>query len=803
MKYIYLLLFYVLSYQSIKGQNNSSYSPYKIIGVVKDSVTGKAIENASIILDYKKLIYHAETNKNGQYSILVPSGEHILIIRNLGYRSFKKVVLINDAQTIVNAFLEPFSNELEEVVVTSKGFDNNIRQPILGVNQINISTLKKLPSALGEVDILRGLQMMPGVTSVGEASNGINIRGGTTDQSLILLDKAPIFNPTHMFGLFSVFPADAISGIDLYKGNIPARYSGRTASVLDISIQNPKLDSLRLSGSVSLVSTTLSLNAPIVKNKLGILLSGRASFNDFILPLISERLKNIKAQFGDIALKSFWIINDKNTISLTGYYNTDVFRTNLVSGLSNINSSSTQYNFNTLNTTASWTHIFNKKLNLQTSAVYSYYSPKILLTELKSSNEITLESSIVQTQFLSNLNYQTEKQKIEFGVSGTQYRIKPGTLFPGKSTTVNYLTTPTENAFETGIYIDNELSITKKLAVSFGLRYSYYMAVGPSLVRNYFEDQPIDDFSVKDTTSYNSGEIIKSYGGFEPRIGIRYELNTNSSVKFGYNIMRQYLQQVTNTTTPLPTARWKTSDTHIAPQISELLSVGYFKNFTDNIYELSLEGYSRTTINIIDYKPGADFLLQPYPETQLLQGINKSYGVEFMISKKKGQFKGWINYTYSRSLNQVYNGASIQENINNGEWYSANYDKPHTLNSSFTIDVNKHNSFGLTFTYSTGRPYSSPQGYIYIQGSQFPYYNDRNNSRLPDYHRLDFSWNIYNPSTQKRRWEGSWVINVYNIYGRGNVYSAFFRTEEGLTNGYKLQIFAVPMFSISYKFVFK
>ena len=332
-----------------------------------------------------------------------------------------------------------------------------------------------------------------------------------------------------------------------------------------------------------------------------------------------------------------------------------------------------------------------------------------------------------------------------------------------------------------------------------------------------------------DSTRYRSGQVAKSYGGFEPRLGIRYELSPNASVKFGYNLMRQYLQVVTNTTTPLPTSRWKTADEHIKPQISHLVSAGYFRNLKNNVYDLSIEAYYRTTENAIDYKPGADFLLQPYPETQLLQGRSRAYGIETMIAKKKGEITGWLNYTYARTLNQVNQGAGIQERINGGNWYRANYDRPHTVNATVTINVDKHNSFGFTFVYSTGRPYSAPNGYFSLldsqnpvantlspvitnagdfglganQGNLYPYYSERNNSRLPDYHRLDFSWNIYNATMKDRRWQGNWVFTVYNLYGRKNAYSVFFRTENGKTNGYKLEIFAAPILSLSYNFVFK
>ncbi|SOD90476.1 TonB-dependent receptor [Spirosoma fluviale] len=775
---------------------------FRVSGTVRDSATGLPLSGVAIVIDYRKHLSGTNTNAEGHYTIEVPSGNHILIARLVGYTPVRKEIHLVDDSLMVDVALISVASQLEEVVVTTKGFDQTLRQPMLGANQLNINTLKKLPSALGEVDLLRGLQMLPGVTSVGEASNGVNIRGGTTDQNLILLDETPIFNPTHMFGLFSVFPPDVMSTVDLYKGNVPARFGGRAASVLDVSLRNPTLDQFSLSGGVSVVSNKLTADLPIVPGKFGLLISGRGAFNDFLLPIVSDRLANIRAKFGDGVLKAFWRIDNRNTLTVTGYTSLDLFRTDLLANLPNVTGTSTRYNHQTINVMARWFRTLSSRLNWQTTGVYGYYIPKILSSEL-SGNLVTLRSSVLQRQLKSNLNYQLTNQKLEFGISGTHYQLEPGTLLPGQSDQVNYVTTPTEKALELALYADYERSLGTRLAISAGLRFSQFLALGPSLVRHYRVGEPRDDFSVTDSTRYAAGQITQRYGGPEPRLGIRYTLGANSSVKFGYNLMRQYLQVVTNTTTPLPTSRWKTSDPNVRPQVSQLVTAGLVHSFKNNIYELTLEGYYRFTQHIIDYRPGADFLLQPYPETQLLQGRSKAYGVESMISKKKGELTGWLSYTYARTLNQVNEGPTVQESVNNGNWYRANYDRPHAVNANMTIDVDRHNSFSFTFAYSTGRPYSTPTGFVTIDGAQYPYYGVRNNSRLPDYHRLDFSWNIYNPGMKARRWEGRWAFTVYNLYGKKNAYSIFFKAENGKTNAYQLQIFAAPIASLSYNFVFK
>ena len=775
----------------------------RLTGTVRDSLTNQPLAGASIVVDYRKNLTGTTTDALGQFSIDLAEGPHTVVARLIGYTPVRKQVTLRFDDVTLDFALRSVSTQLEEVFVTTKGYDQTVRQPLLGVNQINLKTLQKLPAALGEIDLLRGLQSLPGVTSVGEASNGVNIRGGTTDQNLILLDETPIFNPTHMFGLFSIFPPEVLGTVDLYKGNVPARFGGRTAAVLDVAMRNPNLDKVQLSGGINVVSSRISADIPLVKGKAGLLIAGRGAFTDFLLPLVSKRLTDIKAKFGDGVVKGFWRINDRNTLTAMGYVSLDVFQTPLLANLPNVTGSSTQFNHQTVNLMGRWFRAISDKTSLQTSVIWARYAPEIQSREIDSDNIVRLQQSLLHRQVKSNINIQLPNQKIEMGLSTTQYRVEPGSLVPGKSLNVNPVNTPAENALEAGIYGDYEVSLSPALAISAGLRYSQFLAMGPSVVRQYRPGEPRDLFAATDSTRYGAGQVSQTYGGFEPRFGLRYSLGQNASLKIGYNLMRQYLQVVTNTTTPLPTSRWKTSDANIRPQVSQMITAGYFLSFKDNIYELTAEGYWRDTQDMIDYRPGADFLLQPNPETQLLQGQSRAYGVETMLTKKKGELTGWVNYTYARTLNQVNEGPSVEQNINGGQYYRANYDRPHTVNASITIDVDKHNSFGFTFAYSTGRPYTAPTGFVTLDEVQYPYYGERNQARLPDYHRLDFAWNIYNPSMRNRRWEGRWAFTVYNIYGRSNPYSIFFRTENGKTNPYRLTVFGAPILSLAYNFVFK
>jgi hypothetical protein len=504
-------------------------------------------------------------------------------------------------------------------VVTSKGYEQNVKKPLLGVNQINIKTLQKMPAAFGEVDFLRSIQMLPGVSSVGEASNGVNIRGGTTDQNLILLDDTPIFNPTHMFGMFSVVPPDGVSSLDLYKGNVPARFGGRTAAVLDISLKTPNLENLKVTGGISFISNKIMIEAPIIKNKLGIYIAGRASYSDFLLPIVSQEFDSVKTNFAELVTKLFWRVNSKNTFTAMAYGSNDYFQTNLLATLPNVVGTTTFFEHKTLNFNAKWVYLINQNIDLLASYTQANYDPNIGTIELKDKNKVRLLSGIYQKQAKTILNYQKAKQKIEVGLNYTKYEINPGEINPGSSISVNKITTNREYSNEWAFYADDEYSISPKLAITAGLRYSYFTALGPGEMRSYDPTQTRDDYSVISSKIYGKNEKIKSYGGFEPRLGMRYSATENLVFKFGYNLMRQYLQIVSNTTTPIPTSRWKTSDQNIAPQMSQLLSLGAYQNVNNNIYELSAEVYYRDSKNIMDYKPGANFLLQQYPETQLVQ----------------------------------------------------------------------------------------------------------------------------------------------------------------------------------------
>jgi TonB dependent receptor/CarboxypepD_reg-like domain/TonB-dependent Receptor Plug Domain len=789
----------ILIFSILLGINAMAYSQYILKGVVKDYETKEILPGASVVSDAG--IKPQLTDGSGKFSITSTKSTIAIAVNYVGYKSQTTKVDIAKTKQEIEILLRKDDNQLNEVIINSSGGMQELNRPLLGVNTLNIKTINKLPTALGETDILKGLQMLPGVSSVGEASNGLNIRGGTTDQNLILLDNAPIFNPSHMFGLFSAFPSDGISNLQLYKGNIPSKFGGRSASVLDISLKNPSLTKFKMDGGISLVSEKISVDIPIIKDKMGLMIAGRASFNDFILPIISPKFQEMKSNFGDVAAKLFYKINDKNTLSLSNYQSYDFFQTELLGTVSNVNASATQFRYKTNNITAKWNTSIGSKGFLETIFVNSDYQPDILLPEIASENKVVVSQGINYKQAKTAYRYVLTKHTIETGLDVIKYSINPGRLNPNESTSVTAKNTQKEFGLESGAYISDEIEIGQKMQLSAGLRYSLFHNLGPNDVRTYQENLPKTELSVVSVQPFEKNQVTKSYGGLEPRFGLKYMLTPQTNLKFGYNISRQYLQQISNTTTPLPTSRWKLADTHIRPQVSQLITGGISTDLKQKTYQIGIEAYYRNTNDVIDYKSGADFFLKNYPETELLQGFNRSYGIEFMASKEKGFTTGWINYTYSRSLNKVSEGNTLDQQINKGNFYAANYDRPHTFNASIVIGQGLHHDFSFNFTYSTGRPFTSPQGYVQYNNNLFPYYSDRNNQRIPAYHRLDFAWNIYNPKMDpNRRFKGNWAFSVYNLYGAKNAYSIFYRAENRVLNPYKLIIFGSPIPSLAYKF---
>ncbi|MES2517660.1 MAG: TonB-dependent receptor [Bacteroidota bacterium] len=789
---------FFMSIGYVSAQNTEIKLPL-IDGKVTDSKTGEPIIGASISLDFKKSGIISDST--GYFQIYLPNGEYIIKVSHVGYNSFRiKLNLKNDTRLDVQ--LEDVTKTLEEVIVSSQATRKDIQTPSLGVTLLSIKGIKKLPAMMGEVDVIRSLQTLPGVSSVGEGSNGINVRGGAVDQNLIYIDEAPIFNPTHLFGLFSVFASDAIRELELYKGGVPSRFGGRTASILDIKMAEPNLEKFKMQGGIGLVSNRAMVEVPIIKDKLSILAAGRLSYNDFWFKLLgTDNIKNTRANFYDLATKVFFRPNKNNTLSLSTYVSNDFYQVDSLFSLDNVIAKQTQFTYGHLNFSGRWSHYFNTRLSMDVVGVVTNYKTRTYAPD--SVNRIDLTNKINYKNLKVNFDYNpNDKHKINFGLSGVTYNISPGTLNENVKSRVATVILPDEQSLELAAYVDDEYKVNEKFTVQAGLRYASYMNFGPYTVRKYIDGLPRTNSSQIGVEEIASGSVEKSYGGFEPRIAMKYSLGENATVKFGYNRMQQFIQLLSNNTTPLPTARWKTADSYIKPQQSDFLSLGYFRNVKENIFELSAEAYFRHTNNVVDYISGANLQLNKTIETQVVSGQAKAYGLELMLTKKRGEVSGWVSYTYARSLQQVRGDYPELQQIAGGEWYASNYDKPHTFNMMLNIQPTVHHSFAFTFAYNTGRPFSSPSGIFQLDNKKYPVYETRNNARISDYHRLDFSWTITNPSMKEKRWEGSWTFTVYNIYGRKNAYSVFFKPVPGGIKPYELSVFGAPFISLTYNFKF-
>lgn len=791
-----LLLGLISVYTNLSAQE---YNLPVLSGQVIDAQSGDPLIGAVISVDFKKS--GATTDANGFFKIPLPVGEYIVKVSNVGYNPFRTKIYVK-ADMVLNVELNDVTKQLEEVIVSASTSKKDIQTPSLGVTVLSLKGIKKLPTMMGEVDVIRSLQSLPGVSSVGEGANGLNIRGSNVDQNLIFIDDTPIFNPTHMFGLFSVFASDAIRDLELYKGGIPSRFGGRTASVLDIKMIEPNTEKFKMQGGIGLVSNRIMAEIPVIKEKLSVLVAGRLSANDFLFKTVApDNLKNIRANFSDIATKIYFRPNTKNTISVSAYLSNDFYRVDSLFSIENVVAKQTSFDYGHKNGSFHWNHYFSPKLNMLVSAAVSNYVTKTYAPD--SVNTIDLNSAILYRNGSMSFDYQpVENHKLNFGISTTRYDIKPGTLNDGIVSRVATVKLDDEQSIEAAIFVDDEWKLNEKWTIQAGIRYTKYWRIGAGTVNTYAPDFMPSINTIISKKTYEPGEVMATYGGFEPRLTMKYSLAENTTMKMGYNRQQQFFQLLSNNTTPLPTSRWKTADSFIKPQRSDFATIGFFKTFNENVFEISLESYYRNVRNTLDFVSGANLQLNPNIETQLISGKSKAYGFEVMLQKKKGENSGWISYTYARAFNQMIGDFPEIQSINRGDWFATNYDKPHSFNVMWNIQPTTHHSFSFTFAYNTGRPFSSPSGSYDIGGKKYPVFAERNNDRVRDYHRLDFSWTINNPSMKHARWEGSWVFTVYNLYGRQNPYSVFFKSTKNGLRAYELSVFASPFVSMTYNFKF-
>lgn len=771
------------------------YSQDKITlsGTISDKRNNETLIGVSIAI--KEFKAFTTTNEYGFYSLTLPKGNYEISISYVGYETItEKISLTQNLRKNYN--LIEVGQVLDEVVISEKN-KTNTRKPEMSVNKMSISAIKQMPVVLGEVDIIKSILFLPGVTNAGEGQSGFNVRGGGADQNLILLDEATIFNSSHLFGFFSVFNPDAIKDLKLYKGGIPARFGGRASSVLDIYQKDGNSKNFHMNGGIGLISSRLLAEGPLVKDKGSFLIGGRASYAHLFLKLANN--KN-SAYFYDLNTKLNYKFNKSNSLFLSGYFGRDVFSLN--------QSFTNTYGNSTLN--LRWNHLYSDKLFSNLSMIYSDYYYGLNLDFVGFNWDSGIKNYNLKYDFKY---YLSNKIKLNYGANTIYYDFNPGTIKPSNSTSgINFNQIEKKYAFEPSVYLDAEQKISDKINVEYGLRYSMFSRLGSSTKNLYANDQAVtydSDLKIYEkgipigTEFYGRNKSMANFNNFEPRFSVAYELAENKSVKASYNRMVQYLQLVSNTASPAPLDVWTPSDSYIKPQIADQFAVGYFTNFKEDTYSLEVESYFKKIKNRMDYIDGADLIANEAIEQVILNGEMRSYGLEIMLRKNTGRFSGWIAYTLSRSEQKTPGRTASEIGINNGNWYRSAYDKTHNLAVTSSYKWNKKWNFGANFTLQTGQPVTYPNGQYTYQGITVPSYGLRNENNLPLYHHLDISATLTPKHNESKKWKGEWVFSIYNLYARKNAASIRFRQNQdsGQNEAIKLSIFGiVPAVSYNFKF---
>jgi hypothetical protein len=729
------------------------------------------------------------TDKQGAYSLVLPAGRYNLSIRGLGVRTTRRQIWMH-ANGRLDLQVASDATSLREVVVQGQK-DGNVRGMQMGVEKLDIKIIKQVPTVFGESDLLRVVTALPGVKTIGEGSTGFSVRGGGTDQNLVLFNGATIYNPAHLFGFFSAFNPDAVQSVELYKSAIPVRYGGRLASVLEIEGREGSRTKFSGAGGIGLLTSRLELEGPLGHGKGSFLVSGRTSYSDWLLHQVpSPTLKNSAASFYDLSAHLVYDLGAKNSLAATGYLSHDRFRL----------ASDTIYEYRNTAASLKWKHTFSPKLSSTITGAYSRYAFNLKTTRNEFSAS-TFDYSINQASVQADASLlASTKHTIDFGASSLLYNTAPGDQQPlGEKSLLLPTLIQRERAVESAVYAADRFDISPRFAVVLGLRYSFFQALGPRQVNEYLPGISRSESTITGTTAYGSGQVLAHYGGPEWRASAKYELTANSSIKASYNRTRQYIHQLTNTTVVSPTDSWKLSDRYIRPQVGDQVALGYYHNFKRNTIEFSVEGYYKRIQDFLDYKSGAVLLLNPHLETDVVNANGRAYGVEVMLRKNVGKVNGWLSYTYARSLVQVNTATDV---VNNGNWYPSNYDKPHDVTLVGNYRFSRRFSTSLNFNYSTGRPITLPLAKYYIDNALRVYYSDRNAYRVPDYYRVDLAFNMEGNHKIKKLAHSSWTISIYNLTGRKNPYSVYFQTVAGQIRGYKLSIFGQPIPTLTYNFKF-
>ncbi|MCU0434764.1 MAG: TonB-dependent receptor [Bacteroidia bacterium] len=753
-----------------------------VSGEVRDASTGESLIGVVITMAGKPSM-GATSNAYGFYSLTLPQGQVTLVARFIGYENDTQRLNLTSNQKL-NFNLKPIGKDLKAVEITDTKENDNLTKPQMGTTKLDMKEISVIPVLLGEKDILKTIQLLPGVKAAGEGNSGFYVRGGGADQNLILLDEATVYNASHLLGFFSTFNSDAIKDVTLYKGGMPAEYGGRLASVLDVRMRDGNDKQFGVEGGIGAISSRLTIDGPIVKEKGSFIISGRRTYADMFLKLSPDStLNSSKLYFYDLNAKLNYRLGDKDRIFLSGYFGRDNFGFAETFG----------FDWGNATGTLRWNHIYNDKLFSNTSLIFSNYDYRINLTA--GENTFGISSGVKDWNFKQDFHYFPRNGiSIKTGVNVNYHTFLPGKVTAGEASSF----TPTEfdlqYALESAVYLQNDHQINPRLAMSYGIRVSMFNILGNGNVYRYDGEG-----NVTDTTNYNRGEIVETYYGFEPRFSMSYLINEKNSVKFSYNRSQQYIHLLSNSTTSTPTDLWIPSSVNVKPQTGDQIAGGWFHNFKENMYEFSSELYYKTLINQIDYRNGAELTLNENVEGELLSGKGRAYGAEFLIRKRKGKLTGWVGYTISRTERKF-------TQINDNTWFPARQDRLHDVSVVAIYQLGEKWTFSGAFVYYTGNAVTFPSGRYTVDGLTVPYFTERNGYRMPDYHRLDFGATYYPKKANKRwkRYESNWNFSVYNIYGRQNAFLINFR--ESATNPDQTEAVQVSLFrwipSVTYNFKF-
>lgn len=777
---IVLLLLLALSFPGLAGMVTLS-------GYLKDKANGEALIGATVYIPELKT--GVITNPYGFYSISVPEGSYSVTFSYIGYQTQTPLIKL-DANKQLNVLLEEDTKQLDEVVITGEKKNRNVESLQMSMEKVQVKMIKKLPSFMGEVDIIKSITLLPGIQNGGEGSSGLYVRGGGPDENLMILDEAPVYNASHLMGFFSVFNSDAIKDVEVFKGGIPAEYGGKASSVIDIRMKDGNTQQLGMSGGIGNISSRLTVEGPIIKDKWSFIVSGRRTYADVLGKMIGiEALQDNQLYFYDLNLKTNLEINDKNRIYLSAYTGDDYFKAG----------ESIYMRWGNLTSTARWNHLFSNKLFSNTSLIFSRYNYNLGVPG-SAADQFDWTSQISDYNFKEDISwYLNSKNKLTLGFNLIYHHFEPGAVDANEGSYFTDLKLTNYNAIDNSLYVSNEQSIGPKLSLRYGLRYSYFQQIGKGKVRKYQNPDQPDENEVTDVKEYGSGELIPpAYHNLEPRLAIKYMLTPESSIKASYNRMAQNLHLISNTNSPTPLDIWLPSNTYIKPLIANQLGLGYFRNFNDNMFETSAEVYYKKMNNVIDYIDGAELFLNEDLETELLRGKGYAYGLELYAKKQEGRLTGWLSYTLSKSMREI-------PGINKDKAYPSSYDRTHNVSLVANYELAKRLTLSSTWVFSTGNPTSYPIAKYDVQGNTIYFYADRNSNRIPDYHRLDLSLNYDFKKNDRRKFKQSLNFSIYNVYARRNAYSVTFRQNKdnpNVSEATRLSIIGSVIPSITYNFNF-